>query len=164
MDCRSATRLISAYLDDELASDREALLNEHLSSCGSCQAEMIALKQTMVAMGARENISPAFTLADIESPAAERQARRGWALGFGWFSLAPRWVTVLGAVVAIFVGAVGGIGLHAVNQPTRPPAASRAVSDILSLGASDDPLADLIAERPSGSSTAPGGRGQEGRL
>jgi predicted anti-sigma-YlaC factor YlaD len=163
MDCRSATRLIPAYLDGELASNKDALLNEHLSSCSSCRAELAALEQAMAAMGARKNIEPAFTLADIEAPSAERQARRGWVSSLNWPWLAPRWATVLGAAVAIFVGAIGGVSLHAVSQPTPPPAASRMVSDVLSLGVSDDPLADLIAEKPSASSPT-GSGGREGRL
>jgi len=163
MDCKWATRLIPAYLDGELTAENEALLTEHLSSCSSCRAEMVALKQTLAAMEACHDVAPAFTLADIKAPMAQRQIWRGWLPGFGWSSFSPRWSTALGAVFAIFVGTVGGIGLHAVDQPSRPPVASRAVSDMLSLGASDDPLTNLVAERPSASSAVPGDNGQEGR-
>ena len=156
MDFRAARRLIPAFLDGELGSDKEGLLNGHLASCDSCRAEMVALKRTMEAIGACQDLEPAFTLADIKARAAERQTRRGW------ISPAPRWATALGAAVAIFVGTVGGIGLQVVHQSsTQPPAASRAVSDVLSLGASDDPLADLIT---ASSQTTPGSNRQEDRL
>jgi len=158
MDCRAAIRFIPAFLDGELQPYEEALLNEHLASCDSCRAEMVALKKTMAAMSVCKDLDPAFTLADIKARAAERQAWRRW------FSLAPRWATALAAAVAIFVGTVGGIGLQVVHQSsTQPPAVSRAVSDVLGLGASDDSLADLMVASASEPSTTPGNNGQEGR-
>jgi predicted anti-sigma-YlaC factor YlaD len=158
MDCRAARRFIPAFLDGELQPGREVPLKEHLDLCGSCRAEMVALRRTMDAMGACQDLEPAFALADIKARATERQTRRGW------FSLAPRWATALGAAVAIFVGTVGGIGLQVVHQSsTQPPAVSRAVSDVLGLGTSDDPLADLMVASASEHSTIPGNNGQEGR-
>ncbi len=158
MECRAAKRLIPAFLDGELGPDKEELLSGHLASCCSCRAEMVALKRTMDIVGACPDLEPAFTLADIRARAAERQTQRGW------FLLAPRWATALGVAVAIFVGTVGGIGLQAVHQSsTHSPAVSRAVSDILGLGASDDPLANLTVASASEPSTTPGNGGTEGR-
>ena len=159
MDCRAARRLIPASVDGELGSDKEGLLNGHLASCDSCRAEMVALKQTMAAMGACQDIEPAFTLADIRARAAEWRTRRGW------FSLAPRWATALAATVAIFVGTVGGVGLRvALQSSTQPPAVSRAVSDVLGLDASDDPLADLVVASISEPSTTQRDSGREDKL
>jgi predicted anti-sigma-YlaC factor YlaD len=157
MDCRVARRLIPAFLDGELGLDRETLLNEHLAECGSCRAEIVALKRTMDTLGICSDLEPTFTLADIKARAAVRQTRRGW------FSLAPRWATALGAAVAIFIGAVGGIGLNTMNQPTQPPVVSIAVSDVLSLGVSDDPLADLMVASASEPSTTSHSNGRGDR-
>ncbi|MHB9036014.1 MAG: zf-HC2 domain-containing protein [Armatimonadota bacterium] len=150
MDCRAAKRLIPAFLDGELQPDKEALLNEHLDACGSCRADVIALKQTMTVMGACQDIAPTFTITDIKSRAAERQSLHGW------FSLAPRWAAAFGVALAISIGAMGGVGLNAVRQSAQPHSSSGAVSDVLNLGVADDPLVELIAAR------VPDGSGQEG--
>ncbi len=157
MDCRAAKRLIPAFLDGELQASKAALLNEHLTECSSCRAEMVALKRTMDTLGICSCMEPTFNLTDIKARAAERQTKREW------FSLAPHWATALGAAVAILIGAVGGIGLSTMNQPSQPPAISIAVSDVLNLGASDDPLADLMVASTSEPSTTSDSNWREDR-
>jgi hypothetical protein len=43
MNCKEARELLAAYLDDEVPPAQQALLQNHLSGCPDCQAEMKAL-------------------------------------------------------------------------------------------------------------------------
>ncbi|GFN21826.1 zf-HC2 domain-containing protein [Thermanaeromonas sp. C210] len=45
MKCRQAKKLLSPYLDDELRAKEKAALEEHLTGCPACQAELERLRK-----------------------------------------------------------------------------------------------------------------------
>jgi len=165
MDCRAAVRLIPAFLDGELQPAKRALLSDHLASCDSCRAEMAAMNRAMDVLGEVRSVEPEFTLSDVMARVAERRGRRRWMSRLYRPATAARWATAVGVAAAIVVGAIGGVGLQSVQESSlHPPAASGSISDALSLGASDDPVAGLTMPGTSGSQTGSGGGRREGGL
>jgi len=137
MNCKTAKRMISAFLDGELSETKARLLSEHVDSCAVCRGELMATRNVNNALGLWPGIAPTFSLADVKQRAAERRARQSHIWTLPHLGQMPRWATGLAAVFAILIGTVGGVGLEAIRQPIHQTAtASAAVSDILSLGGS----------------------------
>ena len=144
MDCRTAKRLIPAFMDGELEPHRAALLDQHLASCHSCRLEAATLKRTMEAMGVSEDIEPSFTLADIRERAGQHRSRNPLS---AWLWQMPRLATAAMLLAALAVGGVSGIyhGSRSDSQPQRPHAVStQRVSDSFGLDAFDDGLAGAL--------------------
>ena len=157
MHCRSVKRWIPRLLDGELVPAQAERLATHLAQCGTCRAELDALRQTMTALGAWPGLESAFTFSDIKVRAAMRQTRRGWLPDSASFRKAPRWTAAVGVAVAILAGTAAGIGLEGARSACMPhPESSSLVADVLSLGSADDPLADLAVAGAPRSSTESG--------
>lgn len=58
MNCRTANRLISAYLDSELTGHEMLTVRDHLSSCPNCQAELEGLKELKVMLRSAKAVTP----------------------------------------------------------------------------------------------------------
>jgi anti-sigma factor RsiW len=124
MNCKRVHRRLSAYLDGELPSRAALRLENHLSTCPSCQTQAERLRQVWHALSATGEIrpSPQFQSgvwnaidAAATSPAAH------------WGPVVPRlgWALALAAV--LFLGAALGRELallprYTLNAP--PPLAT----------------------------------------
>lgn len=143
MDCKTARKLIPAFVDDELRSDSATDLRRHLESCRSCREEMASVKRTMDVLGSYGDIEPKFSLTDIRERAARR---RSTIPAFGWLCRMPRLATAVMVFAALAVGAVPGIyyGSHrGATSPARQ-VASKQVSDSFGLDAFDNGLSGAV--------------------
>lgn len=88
MRCEEALELIQRGLDGDLASEEEALLRRHLSTCIKCAAEADRLKRLSDDLSRLPRVTPPHSVVDdlIESgqlPERGRKRRFGWWLGGG---------------------------------------------------------------------------------
>lgn len=144
MDCRTAKRLIPAFIDTELERDKAAQLSQHLASCHSCREEMDVLTRTMAVMEVCGEIEPSFILADIRERAARRRSREPV---FTWLSQAPRLATASMVVAALAAGSISGIyyGSHKdIQSHSHIAASNQHVSSSFGLDAFDDGLAGAV--------------------
>lgn len=154
MNCKTARKLIPAFIDGELGPDRAESLSHHLASCRLCREEMVSLKRTMEAIGACEELEPSFTLADIR----ERAAQRG--LGnpvLPWLQRMPNLATAAMVLVALAAGSVSGIyyGSHKGGQTQgHAVASSQRISSSFSLDSFDDGLAGAVYVADAGANSA----------
>ena len=47
VDCRDVVQLLGDYLEDEMAADVRARLEQHLSHCGTCQVILDSTRKTI---------------------------------------------------------------------------------------------------------------------
>lgn len=154
MDCKVARKLMSAFIDGELAPDKAATLDEHICICYSCQQELESLKRTTEALGVCTELEPSFTLADIRERAAER--RFGNPV-FTWLQRMPGLVTAVMVFLAILAGTVPGIYHGSRNsRPTQAHLvlAKQPAFDSFSLDAFDDGLAGAVYVADVGTESA----------
>ncbi len=99
VSCRRALPLIHQCLDRCILPADETVLEQHLSGCGLCRAELAGLAAAKRLVGA---------LPGVESPAAVREAvaaaRRGRAWEMPWTA---RWVPALAAASVVMIGVLG---------------------------------------------------------
>lgn len=85
MDCSYFTRRINNYIDGELGYVEVAELQQHLSFCASCAAEIARISQVRAAMAAwgRLELAPPPGFVERVAGAAEleREAGAPWSLG-----------------------------------------------------------------------------------
>lgn len=105
MDCTSAKRLISAFLDDELSGEKARRMEEHLAGCESCRNEMAALRVTTSTLDAWTEIEPSLGYADLRARIGERHAR--WR--FPLLRPVPRWAVGAALFFGLLVGSVSGV-------------------------------------------------------
>jgi anti-sigma factor RsiW len=99
MNHRKAHRLLSAYLDRELAYGGAVGVSEHLLSCPACQAEAVALLEIKTALaGIPKRRIPEYLLGEIEA----RTIRKPWWPG----SRAHRYFLPSALAVATAFGAL----------------------------------------------------------
>lgn len=147
MDCKSARKLIAAFLDGELASPGARDLGEHLASCGSCRDEEAAIRRATEALGVLPGIEPAFTMTDIR----ERAARRRPSPFFALLPPVSRLVAASMAIAAIACGSVSGVyygaqstaQVAAQSQPAEAETAD-SLAGSLGLDAFDNGLAGAL--------------------
>jgi anti-sigma factor (TIGR02949 family) len=85
IDCEEALRLLTAFLDEELAADTRAGVSLHLERCRSCfsRAEFERRLKAEIASLGREAVTPRFEervrrlLADFAAPPAGAPADGG---------------------------------------------------------------------------------------
>lgn len=75
MDCRQATELLSAYVDDALDPVTKAEVEEHLAGCPTCATELASLRTYLEAMS---SLSPVRAPADFLTSVHERLEQPGW--------------------------------------------------------------------------------------
>jgi len=84
MNCRRAAKLLSPFIDHELAAERRAALESHLAQCPACRARLAALRAGDQLLGqAQAPAGAPWTAADILA----RRAARPWPSG-PWRALA----------------------------------------------------------------------------
>lgn len=69
MDCIEAKNMFSLYLDGELKQKDEAMFGEHISTCGTCSAEILQIKaacQLLRRSAAKLIGNTSFTVFDIK--------------------------------------------------------------------------------------------------
>jgi anti-sigma factor RsiW len=98
MSCRQHRRLLSAFLDGELASRGEVALREHLKGCAACDAELAGLEalRRVVAVPARAP-DPGFL---VRFRARRDHLARGIPAGQPWRWLAVRLLPMAAATAA----------------------------------------------------------------
>ncbi|MHB1457744.1 MAG: zf-HC2 domain-containing protein [Armatimonadota bacterium] len=143
MNCKTAKKMISTFMDGELPELKRRLLNEHINSCAGCHAELQALERIGSTLDMWPDITSTFNLADVKQRAALRQPSRIW--DFLCMGQMPRWVTAVLVFLAILIGTFGGASLESIRQHASQQASSAAISDALSLGSSDDPLVNMVS-------------------
>lgn len=142
MNCNTAKKMMSTFIDGELPDLKRRLLNEHINSCDGCHAELQALERVNNTLDIWPNITSTLNLADVKQRAALRQPSRIW--DFFRMGQMPRWVTAVLVLLAISIGTFGGARLESI-QHTVQPTSSAVISDALSLGSSDDPLVNMVS-------------------
>jgi anti-sigma factor RsiW len=94
MQCKHASQLMSARLDGRLDSTERALLEDHVATCGTCQAEWRKMQRLDQLLGAAPMVEPPVRLrVQVMARLSRRdQARRavagGTALILGTVALA----------------------------------------------------------------------------
>ena len=143
MNCSKAKKLISRFLDHELAGSKELRLREHLASCATCRAELDALTRTYEILDVLPDVQPTFTLADIRIRAVEQHCTplRKVTI-FPLIPRLPRWASALGVTASICLGTLGGLTIHIALQPVTPQTNNleHTSSTVLSLAGFDDPV------------------------
>jgi len=64
MNCEEIRELLSEYVDGVLDPKTKALVNEHLSTCKACQAELASLKALVRELGSLESVAPPHDFLD----------------------------------------------------------------------------------------------------
>ena len=98
MECRESQEELSAYLDGELSLEQRTRVEEHLSGCETCRAELQALRDTVALVGGLPRAKAPESLADavarrIREPASAAQ-RISWGRML-WPAAAAACVAVL---------------------------------------------------------------------
>lgn len=133
VSCRRALPLIHQRLDGCMLPADEAVLEQHLSGCGLCRAELAGLAAAKRLVGA---------LPGVESPAGVREAvvaaRRERAREMPWTA---RWVPALAAASVVMIGVLGLV--LATRQAGQSPESVVVARDVMSA-----PVAPVaVAER-----------------
>lgn len=154
MDCKTAKRLIPAYLDNEIAPSKATALVEHLMSCRSCENEMLAVKRTMEAVDYIGEIEPTFMVADIHERALHRKPAGIISIRLGQL---PRPAVAAMVLAALAIGSGTGIyhGSQIANrvhreQHEQPVISKQVASKFIGLDAFDDGLSSAVFVADSG--------------
>ena len=86
MNCRQSQRLLSAYIDRELAGDEMLAVRTHLDECHECCSELEDLKKLKTMMASAKTVAPdpgvySRMKTALHGPTLTRtQRQRGWSL------------------------------------------------------------------------------------
>ena len=137
MKCSEITADLSAYLDGELAESRVLVIQDHLSTCSSCQEMMDLLMSTKRAFVAlpSEDVSPDFSQRiQAEFKESPKASRSPWRV-----LVAP--LAVAASLVFLFLWNQDGIRSE---QPSVPLGYSEITAQMLKMDFR--PKATLIPE------------------
>jgi hypothetical protein len=107
--CSTMQQMLSAYIDGQLDSKEQELVEHHLETCHACQTELDSLRQTLGLLHRMPVASPTRSFAITEASPVPRKAI------FSVLRIATTVAALLLAVV--FSGDV----LHTFDSPTTPP-------------------------------------------
>ncbi|MBS1824273.1 MAG: HEAT repeat domain-containing protein [Acidobacteria bacterium] len=151
MNCEAAKQDFTLYLYGELEFEQEEQIEQHLSQCGSCQAELESMRAFHAAMDQQETEpSPELLVAcrrELRSrTTAMRQAEQNtlWARLRRFFTVtvpSPAFLRPVGALALVAFGFTGG-RLWDVSRNVNEPSALR----VRNLTANESGGVDLIVE------------------
>lgn len=75
MNCDEVKALLSEYVDEVLAPETRAFVDEHLSACDGCQRELVSLRALVSDLGSLESVEPPR---DFLDQLHERLEKRSW--------------------------------------------------------------------------------------
>ena len=103
--------LLSDYLDNQITPEQRSRIDQHLSTCAACRAELNSLRQTVALLHAlpRVPVPRAFTLSEAQVGARRRST--SWIWGGA---------RVMGAVAALVV--VAALAVLVVQRPGQQAA------------------------------------------
>ena len=137
MNCRTAKKLISLYLDSEIEGPQQDLLLAHLGSCQSCKQEMKDLSAVMEKIPVPQIIEPSpYFFVKVRQKINARES----APLLLQFLLSPRSAVLVASAVALSV--FGGILLGETtlaSQAAIETASEAAISDLNSGAMKDMP-------------------------
>jgi anti-sigma factor RsiW len=119
MNCRSASKKISPYLDGALAPGEKEELRAHLDSCVSCRANFAELSAVHDLLATVPRFSaPAGFSARVTARLEESERRKGW---WRWWDTQPMTFRALEGAFAVLVVAIGLV-FGSFLTASRPPA------------------------------------------
>ena len=146
MTCEEVRELLSSYIDGELTSDTQRVVEEHVASCDSCKTELAGLRLTIQLVRSLEEVEVpegfrAGLMAKVRAEATARQAGLFAHLS-GLLSTGPRRALAFAAIALVLVvgvnsvmGTLPGVYGAFVNLKTASPqVAGRAVADSAQTG------------------------------
>jgi anti-sigma factor RsiW len=138
MTCDELRQKLDAFIDDSLAPDELAPVNEHFQACPSCSAEALSrlqIKRATRTAASRYAPSPAFRLRVEE--AIQRKRRPAWSRG--WIPAAAAFATTL-----LFVILSGALWLR---NSARQQAVAQLVDLHVATLASSNPVDVVSTDR-----------------
>jgi hypothetical protein len=118
MNCHQTLKLLSAYLDNELASAHAARVRDHLRGCPACAQRLAQYEKLQSGYAAQMRPAPSNFTAQVMARIAheEAQSRRGGVSIWEWFSGPAARFATASAVVAVLATVV----LLARHWPQTP--------------------------------------------
>ena len=147
MDCKSAWRLIPAFLDGELSETQAQHVDEHVRACAACAHELAELRATLSAMSAWQEVESRYTYADFRERAERLRTRPSRVWRFPSWNPAPRWVAAAMLTVALLGGGISGVhhGMQLRPHNHALTADASQVSDSISLDVFGDGLGEALS-------------------
>lgn len=133
MECQKAFRLLNPFLEGDLKGEQATQVQEHLTSCPTCRAELQGLKRSLALLDRLPQLSPPPGFAARVMAVVLQQNR----------SLVPAAGGTLGWVLAAVMGGLGSLLLYLYLGEQGWPWDTAAMDSLQPVGIED--VASLLA-------------------
>ncbi len=120
---------------DELDEDERYLLDQHLTACAECRAQLDEIKEIQQAAGSRKEPSDVLlqqARRELRIGLREQQPeRRGWLGDWKWSWLVPSFRTAVAGVVCLVLGLTIGHFVYQQPRAGEGPLITRPVTGVL---------------------------------